>query len=157
MKKQFNNLQKNRYMKKITFIILLVLSSCQSSKLIISQNEKFDIQARKIISAILENNRSLKKGDSNFHLKFKKLNDNYSIVDVVLDDFQPKKYTKKISYLGYNTYLYIGEISNNKDELDLFAFFIPDSNTMEFLIYSEDDKILNFKKITLYDFPSEQK
>jgi hypothetical protein len=139
-------------MKKIILITLFALSSCQSSKLKVSQNEKFDSQAKKIISAILENDGMLKKGDNNFHVKFDKINDNYYIVDVVFDDFQPKEYTQKFSYLGYNTYLYVDKNRNNYFGLDITAFFIPDSIMMEFLIYTEDDKILNLKKLTLYDY-----
>lgn len=138
-------------MKKITLIILFVLSSCQSSKLTVSQNEKFDLQARKIISTILEHDETLKKGGLNFHVKFEKLNNNYSIVHVVLNNDQPKNYTKKINYLDCNIYLYIDKISNDKDKLDTSAFFIPDSIMIQLLIHTEEDEILNMKELTLYD------
>lgn len=129
---------------------MFTLISFKSAKSLFASDNVFENYAKEIIGKILKNDKITKRGhkEDKFHFKFKKLSENYYIVDVVLDEYKPKQYSKKIRHLNFDAYLYSG---NNNANLDKSVFFIPDSIYWQFLIYVEGDKITILKKMILYD------
>ena len=133
----------------ITFILFLTSFSEVEKQ---SQESK-DIITEKILDIVFRTEDLSKSKGSYVHVKTEKIDKNNRRVTIVINDFISKKCSFESKFNEKKVYGYVSNgLNNYNKQLDYSAFSVPDCQFYQFLVYSEENEIIDIKKIALYDY-----
>lgn len=138
-------------MKNLIILIIISQIAICCKPIENTGDTRTDTYVKELISKICEKELISKtENEIYFHVKIEEINDNYYLLKISFNKIQPKRYSYKINYSGFDIYVYSSKIDAD-EKLDKSAFFVPDSRDWNFLLYTNKEEILSIKQLVNYN------